>query len=94
MYVQWCGLAVMGLVALANSLPSNSKRQTDFTIPPAYSPNLSRANAVKEAFQRSWNGYYKFAFPHDSLKPISNSWDDDRSVFRIHGSVAGDISSD
>lgn len=40
--------------------------------------NQGRRDAVKQAFQISWDGYYKYAFPHDSLKPVSNSWEDDR----------------
>lgn len=39
-----------------------------------------RAAAVKEAFQFAWDGYYKYAFPHDELHPISNSFSDSRSV--------------
>lgn len=48
---------------------------------PQYVVNTRRANAVKHAFQVSWDGYYKYAFPHDSLKPIVNSYEDDREVF-------------
>jgi hypothetical protein len=28
----------------------------------------------------SWDGYYKHAFGHDSLRPVTNGWEDDRSV--------------
>ena len=37
-----------------------------------------RANAVKEAFQFSWNGYKTYAFPHDELHPVSNTYSDSR----------------
>jgi mannosyl-oligosaccharide alpha-1,2-mannosidase len=40
--------------------------------------NRERADAVKEAFTFSWNGYKKYAFPHDELHPISNSYSDSR----------------
>lgn len=43
-----------------------------------YKPNATRANAVKEAFQTAWDGYYQYAYGHDSLLPVSNSYDDDR----------------
>ncbi|KAL2257758.1 hypothetical protein VTK26DRAFT_9219 [Humicola hyalothermophila] len=46
---------------------------------PRYTVNQHRADAVKQAFQTSWDGYYKYAFPHDSLRPISNSFLDDRN---------------
>lgn len=43
-------------------------------------PEPARAAAVKEAFQLSWDAYYQHAFPHDSLRPISNTSVDDRCV--------------
>lgn len=36
-----------------------------------------RANAVKQAFQIAWDGYYAYAFPHDQLHPVDNGYDDD-----------------
>lgn len=45
---------------------------------PTYQTHPERTAAVKAAFQRSWDGYYKYAFPHDSLQPISNTFSDDR----------------
>lgn len=47
---------------------------------PRYAVNQQRADAVKQAFQTSWDGYYKYAFPHDSLMPVSNNASDDRCV--------------
>lgn len=38
-----------------------------------------RANAVKEAFQHAWDGYKKYAFPHDELHPVSNGYGDSRN---------------
>ncbi|EEA26373.1 glycosyl hydrolase 47-like protein [Talaromyces marneffei ATCC 18224] len=35
-----------------------------------------RANAVKQAFQIAWEGYYAHAFPHDQLHPVNNGYDD------------------
>ncbi|WYZ35599.1 hypothetical protein EsH8_X_000246 [Colletotrichum jinshuiense] len=46
---------------------------------PQYTNHPERASAVKEAFQRSWDGYRKFAFPNDTLKPVSNSFENDRN---------------
>lgn len=45
---------------------------------PMYAANPDRAAAVKEAFDRAWAGYYQYAFPNDSLKPISKSFENDR----------------
>ncbi|KXX81549.1 Mannosyl-oligosaccharide alpha-1,2-mannosidase [Madurella mycetomatis] len=46
---------------------------------PQYAVNKERTDAVKQAFQTSWDGYYKYAFPHDSLRPVSNGFADDRN---------------
>ena len=40
--------------------------------------NQERAAAVKEAFQFAWDGYYKYAFPHDELHPVTNGFSDSR----------------
>ncbi|KAL2144813.1 hypothetical protein VTI28DRAFT_8475 [Corynascus sepedonium] len=46
---------------------------------PDYAVSKQRADAVKEAFQFSWDGYYRHAFPHDSLRPATNRYADDRN---------------
>lgn len=45
---------------------------------PKYSANATRANAVKNTFQIAWDGYHKYAFPHDSLMPVTNKYADER----------------
>ncbi|KAI5922420.1 glycoside hydrolase family 47 protein [Camillea tinctor] len=45
----------------------------------SYVSHPERLEFVKEIFQRSWDGYYKYAFPNDSLKPISRSYMNDRN---------------
>jgi mannosyl-oligosaccharide alpha-1,2-mannosidase len=40
--------------------------------------NQAKADAVKEAFQHAWDGYVKYAFPHDELHPVSNGYGDSR----------------
>lgn len=42
-----------------------------------------RQAAVKEAFTFAWDGYYKYAFPHDELHPIANSYSDSRYADQI-----------
>ncbi|OTB00289.1 glycoside hydrolase family 47 protein [Hypoxylon sp. CI-4A] len=46
---------------------------------PSYVSHPDRADAVKAAFQRSWDGYYQYAFPNDTLKPISKTYQNDRN---------------
>jgi len=55
--------------SLATTLPSK---------PFLHQEALSQADAVKEAFQHAWNGYTKYAFPHDELHPVSNGYGDSR----------------
>ncbi|PKS12869.1 hypothetical protein jhhlp_000209 [Lomentospora prolificans] len=38
-----------------------------------------KIDAVREVFKRSWDGYRKYAWGHDSLRPITNSFFDDRN---------------
>lgn len=33
-------------------------------------PDNERANAIKEAFQFAWNGYFEHAFPNESCTPL------------------------
>lgn len=42
------------------------------------SDSQEKAEAVKEAFQHAWDGYMKYAFPHDELHPVSNGYGDSR----------------
>lgn len=67
-------LTVLGLVGSATAYPypeaeTISRRALD---------NQAKADAVKEAFQHAWDGYIKYAFPHDELRPVSNGHADSR----------------
>lgn len=65
------GVGLLGLgVAISSAAVTPTK--------PTYQSHPDRADAVKAAFQLSWDGYYKYAFPHDSLLPQNNSYKDDR----------------
>ncbi|KAI6091627.1 glycoside hydrolase family 47 protein [Hypoxylon rubiginosum] len=46
---------------------------------PSYVAHPDRQAAVKEAFQRSWDGYYQYAYPNDTLRPISLTSQNDRN---------------
>lgn len=43
-----------------------------------YVVNQDRADAIKEAFLFGWDGYYRYAFPHDQLLPVTNGYSDPR----------------
>ncbi|PPJ51735.1 hypothetical protein CBER1_08888 [Cercospora berteroae] len=38
-----------------------------------------RANAVKQAFEFSWQGYSEYAFPNDELLPVTNGFSNSRN---------------
>jgi mannosyl-oligosaccharide alpha-1,2-mannosidase len=65
---------LLDLAATAIAYPS---RRSNVQPPQA---DHEKARAVKEAFEISWSGYYKYAFPHDTLHPVSNTFEDDRCV--------------
>lgn len=73
-------LEILGLLALTGSVSAVPHRRRQDGGAPTYSPDQSRADAVKEAFQFGWDGYMEHAFPHDSLKPVENGYEDDRYV--------------
>jgi mannosyl-oligosaccharide alpha-1,2-mannosidase len=66
-------LALLGLVGSAIAYPYEGgallRRDSD---------SQAKADAVKEAFQHAWDGYSKYAFPHDELHPVSNGYGDSR----------------
>jgi hypothetical protein len=66
-------IASIGLIK-ASPLP----KQDDNLKPRAitYQVNQARANEIREDFLIGWYGYYKYAFPHDQLKPVTNGYTD------------------
>jgi mannosyl-oligosaccharide alpha-1,2-mannosidase len=72
----WFKLAVIGgILPVAFAFPQKSRQRRDINT------DYFRANAVKDAFSFSWNGYMTFAFPHDELHPVSNSFSDSRNAW-------------
>lgn len=67
-------LAALGLAGSAAAFPYPETE----TVLRRQSENQEKANAVKEAFQHAWDGYTKYAFPHDELRPVSNGHADSR----------------
>jgi mannosyl-oligosaccharide alpha-1,2-mannosidase len=45
-----------------------------------YTAQADRAQAVVDTFKLSWEGYYRYAFPNDELKPATNSFSNSRYV--------------
>ncbi|KAJ4315734.1 Mannosyl-oligosaccharide alpha-1,2-mannosidase 1B [Fusarium piperis] len=48
---------------------------------PAYRDDVEKAGAIAEAFRHSWMGYYTYAFPKDTLHPLSRTFENNLSGF-------------
>ncbi|KAJ5247084.1 Mannosyl-oligosaccharide alpha-1-2-mannosidase [Penicillium chermesinum] len=70
-------LAALGLLGSASAFP-HPQPETEAVLS-ARAGSQGKANAVKEAFQHAWDGYMKYAFPHDELHPVSNGHGDSRN---------------
>lgn len=66
-----------GLIAL---LSLNSANLFVFALPHTTRQLTSdyRADEVKAAFKHAWAGYSKYAYGHDELLPVTNSFSDSR----------------
>ncbi|PHH80546.1 hypothetical protein CDD80_1058 [Ophiocordyceps camponoti-rufipedis] len=42
-------------------------------------PDATKASAVRGVFQMAWNGYRQYALNHDTLRPVTNGFEDDRN---------------
>ncbi|KHN99039.1 1,2-a-D-mannosidase [Metarhizium album ARSEF 1941] len=69
-------MLVLALAGAAMAMPARRA-----STPPV--ADHAKARHVKEAFEISWNGYYKHAFPHDTLHPVSNGFEDDRAGWGV-----------
>lgn len=65
------------LLPTALTLPHNKYAGQNFP-KRSEAPNEERAQAVIDAFRVSWDGYYKYAFPNDELRPVTNSFSNSR----------------
>ncbi|KAF7585273.1 maturation of Asn-linked oligosaccharides protein [Aspergillus hancockii] len=75
-------ISSLSLPLTALSLVSPSLAYPQLKIAKPLSDNRSaqsRADAVKEAFVHAWDGYKRYAYPHDELHPISNGYGDSRN---------------
>ncbi|TQS32178.1 hypothetical protein Golomagni_07511, partial [Golovinomyces magnicellulatus] len=69
-------LLLLGLLAPVNAIPTVNKRAAPVA-------DHARANKVRLAFKEAWDGYYRHAFPHDTLTPIDNGFIDDRGEWGL-----------
>jgi mannosyl-oligosaccharide alpha-1,2-mannosidase len=75
-----------GILSLVSALPLNipvdlPRRQYEVPSPTYDSAPSSpdqRAQAVVDTFRTSWDGYRKYAFPMDELRPVSNNGSNSR----------------
>lgn len=66
--------------SLVSALPSNRPQDLHFeNNVRRQEGSLERAQAVVDTFKLSWEGYYKYAFPNDELKPVTNGFSNSRN---------------
>lgn len=69
------------LISLAAQIGATPLHNREENLEPRainYVVNQDRADAIKDAFLFGWDGYYKYAFPHDELEPVTNGYSDPR----------------
>lgn len=69
-------ILLLQLAGSALAAPFDTHNQLNKRVPPK--ADGARAKSVVDAFRTSWAGYAKHAFPHDTLHPLTNSYEDDR----------------
>lgn len=62
-------LACLSFTALA--VPYNENHRPRQSRADNHTLNRERAAAVKEAFVHAWDGYERYAFPADELRPLT-----------------------
>ncbi|KAI1434763.1 glycoside hydrolase family 47 protein [Xylaria sp. CBS 124048] len=67
-----CAWALAGLGSVVSAAPLSSRG-------PAYITHQDRLDGIKAVFQTSWDGYFEFAFPNDSLQPLTKTFVNDRN---------------
>jgi mannosyl-oligosaccharide alpha-1,2-mannosidase len=68
MRLSYSSLVLLGLAGPAIAAPKSKKG----------GPDAAKAKAIKETYQHSWKGYYEYAFPNDTLAPLTKSYVNDR----------------
>jgi len=83
MYPKYITTSTVAVLSLCSStvyaIPHSQDIRNRQSRPDDHTINRHRADAVKEAFQFAWDGYYKHAFPHDELHPVTNGYSDSRN---------------
>jgi mannosyl-oligosaccharide alpha-1,2-mannosidase len=64
-------IAALGLASAVSAAPRRHGRATG-------GPDAEKAAAIKEVYKESWGAYYRYAFPNDTLNPVSQTYQNDR----------------
>lgn len=86
-----CGLQATAVLAHARDKPTTynnglaypKQRGSDYDYTSFPQDQQERADAVIEQFRFAWDGYYRYAYPHDSLQPLNNTYRDDRNGWGV-----------
>ena len=70
---------INGTATASSTSPTgtSSCKHIQYPFPAGTNANDSRANAVKDAYVRSWDAYAKYAFGKDQLSPLNGSYIND-----------------
>ena len=69
------GALLPGVLALPQNSPIDIKLNERASSAPRAE---ERAAEVINTFRIAWDGYYKYAFPNDELRPVTNGFDNPR----------------
>ncbi|KAF2835227.1 glycoside hydrolase family 47 protein [Patellaria atrata CBS 101060] len=73
--IQACVVAVIIVICLYSPLSGSARNDVELH----RSQSAHRRGKIKTAFLHGYRAYKTYAFPHDSLKPLSKTYRDDRS---------------
>lgn len=66
-------VAALAIIPSTVSVPTFVDRHPGTIRRRAHQTNQEKADAVKEAFKFAWDGYRKYAYPNDELRPVTNT---------------------
>lgn len=66
-------IAALGLASVVSAVPRRHTRA-------AGGPDPEKTAKILDVYRESWGAYYRYAFPNDTLNPVSQTSQNDRYV--------------
>lgn len=67
---------VTSVLSVAQDAPASPQQKTSVSAAASVPDDAEMANRVRQEFLHAWEGYKKYAWGHDELKPLSKSYHD------------------